>query len=192
MKFRGFVQGLESVADDVLLRLFAESRNEDLFTELFRRHGRKVFGSCFAFLEDSGRAEDVTQETFLQAYRSIDSFTGGDALAWLLTIARNRCIDRWRSRRPEVPYEDSPVECAIASNNHTIGTSVHLALLQLERELPTLPVHQRECLRLKAEGYSYEETASQIGCSAEEVRSHLQNGRRTLRLRMGAVLSEIL
>jgi len=192
MRIEEFQRGLETVRDDELVRLLASSGNEDYFTELFRRHGRKVFMSCYAFLRNASQAEEVSQEVFLQAYRNLNSFGSGNVLAWLLKIARNRCIDRWRSRSPEVSYDDVSVETAGAPSKDIVGSLMHIALLQLEREFPGLPERQRECLKLRAEGYSYEETAAQIGCSPDEVRSHLQNGRRTLRMRMGDVLSEIL
>jgi len=184
-------QELKGISDDELLRAFAASRNEDYFTELFQRHGRKVFVSCYAFLKDAGQAEDVCQEVFLQAYRNLHSFTEGNVVAWLLRIARNRCIDRWRARTPDFSDIAVAMETAISSSNDVVGSAAHMALLQLERELPALPPRQQECLKLKAEGYSYEETAAHIGCSADEVRSHLQNGRRTLRIRMGEYLAGI-
>jgi RNA polymerase sigma-70 factor (ECF subfamily) len=89
---------------------------------------RKVFGSCLAFLRDAAQAEDVTQGTFLQAYRHLDDFSGGNALGWLLTIARNRCIDRHRSKHQEVFFEDSSIEFEVAPSNRRVGTSVHLTL----------------------------------------------------------------
>jgi RNA polymerase sigma-70 factor (ECF subfamily) len=191
MQGRASECAIETVGDDELLRLFAVSRSERYFAELFRRHGRKVFASCYAFLGDVGRAEEVSQETFIQAFRCSESFSGGNVRGWLLRIARNRCIDQWRSRPPEVSQETLGRDYAPETSHGTTGSAVHLALLQLERELPELPLRQQTCLRLKAEGYSYQETAERMGCSMDEVRSHLQNGRRTLRLRMGNVLAEI-
>jgi DNA-directed RNA polymerase specialized sigma24 family protein len=63
--------------------------------------------------------------------------------------------------------------------------------MQLRREIQSLPVNQQRCLELKINGYSYEETATAMGLPADAVRSHLQNARRTLRLRMQEALSEI-
>jgi len=183
--------GVDAYADDELVRLFRESRQTKYFDELFHRHGRAVFRSCLAFHRNAAAAEEVTQDTFLRAHQSLDGFTGGDFLAWLLRIARNGCIDRWRRARPEIGYDEAPAE-AFAAPSQRVGSAVHLALLQLEDELATLPANQRRCLELKAAGFSYEEMAAEIGSSADEVRSHLQNGRRTLRLRMANTLVDVL
>jgi RNA polymerase sigma factor (sigma-70 family) len=64
-----------------------------------------------------------------------------------------------------------------------------LAAHQLRREIEKLPADQRRCVELKIEGCSYEETAAKTGLTVEAVRSHLQNGRRTLRLRMQGVFA---
>ncbi len=192
MFFRRRPPDLSGYSDDELVRLFEQSRDEEHFAELFRRHSRSVFLSANAFLREVGAAEDVTQEAFLQAYRSLETFAGGDFRAWLLRIARNRCIDRWRRRTPETSYDAAPIQADIASGRQTVGTALHFAMLELDSELPCLPHSQRECLRLKGEGYSYEETAVELGCSPDDVRSHLQNGRRTLRIRMASALAEVL
>jgi RNA polymerase sigma-70 factor (ECF subfamily) len=71
------------------------------------------------------------------------------------------------------------------------GGGVHLALMQLRTELKALPSNQQRCLEMKIEGYSYEETAAATGLEVDAVRSHLQNARRTLRIKMQGTLSEI-
>jgi RNA polymerase sigma-70 factor (ECF subfamily) len=174
-----------------LIRRFAATGEQECFAQLFRRHGRRVFLACYGFFQEAGRAEDCAQEAFLRAMEKADRFREGDVLGWLLRIARNICIDSYRKMRPEVeldgPNQDLPLP-VVASRT---GGGVHLTLLQLRREIQSLPVHQQRCLELKIEGYSYEETATAIGLSAEAVRSHLQNARRTLRSRMQEALSEI-
>ena len=177
--------------DDEIVRVFVQTGYGRYFEELFHRHGRKVFLACLAFHHNTEAAEDTVQETFLRAYQNLSNFSGGDLVAWLLRIARNCCIDRWRRNRPEVSYE--ALSPGITEPTHEVlGSTTHLALLQLEQEMAALPKHQKACLELKAEGLSYEETAAKIGASVDDVRSYLQNGRRTLRLRMAEVLSELL
>jgi len=181
----------EQLSDDELARQFVQTHDGCYFEALFQRHGRAVFLACLNFHRNPDAAEDAVQETFLRAFRNINSYDGGDLLAWLLRIARNCCIDRWRRKRPEISYDDSPADIS-TRGSQKVGTAVHLALLQLEREMATLPPQQQNCLALKAEGFSYEETAARIGGSTDDVRSHIQNGRRTLRLRMADALSDIL
>lgn len=180
------------LSDEDLIRLFAVSGSADYFAELYSRHRRRVFNACYGFFGEAAVAADCTQETFVRAMSNGGQFREGDFRAWLLTIARNACRDQYRKRRPDIPLDvkrpELPVQLVVPST----GSSVHLALMQLHKEIDLLPKNQRECLEMKTEGYSYEETAASTGLTTEAVRSHLQNARRTLRSRMQDVLREIL
>lgn len=178
-------------SDDELVRCFQTTRDGECFEELFRRHRKSTYLRCRAFFSDSGAAEDATQEAFLRAYQNMHRFLGGNFGGWLMQIARNVCIDHWRKRRHEAASEEADV-----ANMPSVGTleqasDVHFAVQSVRKEMETLPPEQRSCLELKIDGYSYEETAAKTGLSVEAVKSHLQNGRRTLWLRMKGTLSQL-
>jgi RNA polymerase sigma factor (sigma-70 family) len=177
------------LSEEELVKLFAESGDKESFAELFNRYSQKIYLACLAFFNDSGRAEDATQETFLRAYQNKDRFHEGDYLGWLHRIARNVCIDQWRRKRPEVSVDGLEEESSVELASPVPDANLQSAVQQMYKEIAKLPTAQRRCLELKIEGYSYEETAAKTGLAVEAVRSHLQNGRRTLRLRMQGVLS---
>jgi RNA polymerase sigma factor (sigma-70 family) len=179
----------EDLSDEELVRLFRDVADNSCFAELFRRHSRKVYHACFAFFRDASLAEDATQETFLRAYQNEAQFHGGDYVGWLHRIARNPCIDQWKKKRPETPIDDTEEGVLGQILLTPPDADMQLALKELEKEMDQLPVEQRRCLELKIQGYSYEETAAQMGVTMDAVRSHLQNGRRTLRLRIQKVLA---
>jgi RNA polymerase sigma-70 factor (ECF subfamily) len=187
------VQGprAEDRRDEDLIRLFAQTGDPDRFAELFRRHRRRVFLACYGFFQDTVAAEDCAQETFVRVFENADRFREGDFVGWVLRIARNVCIDHWRRKRPESSLEGQERELPVPTGTSGVGGGVHLTLMQLRKEIQALPPQQQSCLELKIEGYSYEETAAATGLTAEAVRSHLQNARRTLRLRMKDMLAEI-
>ena len=70
-------------------------------------------------------------------------------------------------------------------------SDVNLAVERLRVEMAALPVEQRRCLEMKADGYSYEETAAKTGLSVEAVKSHLQNGRRMLWMKMERTITQL-
>jgi RNA polymerase sigma-70 factor (ECF subfamily) len=182
----------EGLLDDEVARRFLETRDNECFAELFGRHRKKVYFACRGFFSDGSAAEDATQEAFLRAYQNMHHFAGGDFCGWLMRIARNACIDQWRKRKPEVgteelEYANSPVS---ASFGHMFD--MHLAVEEIRREMAALSPEQRQCIELKIEGYSYEETAVKTGLSVGAVKSHLQNGRRALWLKMEGTLSQSL
>jgi len=184
-------QTLPLTPDEEIVRRFHATGDAECFTELFVRHRKKVYAACRRFFGDSTAAEDATQEAFLRAFQAFRGFSGADCGGWLMRIARNVCIDLWRRRRRELG--ETAVEQVEASQARTLehSTDLHFAAEKLREELCLLPEQQRVCLEMKMEGYSYEETATRTGLPIEAVKSHLQNGRRMLWMKMQGVLSQL-
>lgn len=67
-------------------------------TRMMETYGGMLAGLCTAMLGDPDLAQDVTQETFMRAYRSLNRFDGKHEKTWLTRIAVNLCRDQWRSR----------------------------------------------------------------------------------------------
>ncbi|KFG95301.1 RNA polymerase subunit sigma-24 [Burkholderia paludis] len=77
------------------------------FAELYRLTSSRVFGVIVRMLHDQGEAEDLLQEVYTTVWRRVEAFDPerGGAMTWLITLARNRTIDRLRQHR-EVPLDD--------------------------------------------------------------------------------------
>ncbi|MBX5442661.1 MAG: sigma-70 family RNA polymerase sigma factor [Solirubrobacteraceae bacterium] len=98
-------------ASDAVLVARAAGGDDEAFALLYHRHKHDTWRLASFTLRDAHEAEDVVQETFLRAYRSLAGFHGGpSARAWLLTICRNLCLDRLRRRtaRGLAFLEDAP------------------------------------------------------------------------------------
>ena len=132
----------------------------------------------------SSEAEDLAQEAFLRAFRSIDSFSDGTNFrAWLLKIATNCFIDgaRRRSSRPEVPAGEPGLRVPAHENP---GAAVELQELEraVARSLDVLPETERAVLVLRVyEGLPHREIARAVGKSEPTVRWHLHQARKKLR-----------
>jgi RNA polymerase sigma-70 factor, ECF subfamily len=161
------------------------------FGDLYDRYRRRVYCSCRGFFRDGAAAEDATQDTFIRAFQNIRSFDGGNFGGWLMRIAKNVCIDHWRKRRPEADSDDSEVANIAQDEAIERTLDLHVAVGKLHDAMAALPPEQQACLKLKIEGYSYEETAAQTGLPIEAVKSHLQNGRRMLWSKMEGTLSRL-
>lgn len=83
------VHDIQGLSDETLVEKFKATRNNEYFSEIFRRYKRKVFETCLAFLGNRAAAEDLIQETFTKAFTDIDKFYGGNFNGWLRTIAKN-------------------------------------------------------------------------------------------------------
>jgi len=94
--------GREAQAELVLLLDGVARREPAALGELYRRTSAKLFGIALRLLGDSGEAQDVLQESYLQVWRSAAGFdpARASAVTWLAVIARNKAIDRLRQRKP--------------------------------------------------------------------------------------------
>src|ERR1017187_2424210 len=158
----------------------AQAGDNECFAELFARYRKKVFYACRGFFPDSQGAEDATQETFLRAYRNIRGFHQGDFSGWLMRIAKNVCIDEWRRRRRETGIDEIDLAELPSPSRPDSSCEARLMAERVWQEMRLLPGEQRQCLKLKIEGFPYEETAERTGLAIGAVKSHIQNGRRML------------
>ncbi len=177
------------LTNEELASRFQTTGDPEYFAQIFARNRRLVFCSCRRFFGCSGLAEDATQETFLRAYQAIDRFQQGNVTGWLMRIAKNVCIDLWRKQRPESQTANVIDPPEPISLDHR--TEINRAMDQVHEEMKLLPIEQRRCLEMKMDGYSYEETAERIGLPIGAVKSHLQNGRRMLWMRVQGILSQL-
>ncbi len=145
---------------------------------LYTRYSGAVLASCLRELGDRGEAEDVVQETFLNAWLALRRGVEPEApLAWLITIARNLCVSRHRARHARV--ETLPFDEA----RHPLTARADSAddLLDLTPLLRRLPERQRQAFLLREiRGLSYGEVAAEIGLSYTAVATLAFRARRTL------------
>ena len=140
-------------------------------------------------------AQDVTQESFLRAFRFFDGYQGGNMRAWLLTIVRNTCYTWLHQNRP--PNSAEVFDEEIHSNELSGGADPEIQVLAsadketLRRALAELPEIFREVLVLREmEGMSYKEIADVASVSLGTVMSRLARARTRLRESLGAALGK--
>jgi RNA polymerase sigma-70 factor (ECF subfamily) len=149
------------------------------FERIYRRHARDVYRFALSVVRNPLEAEDVTQTTFMNAYRALVRGDRPDRpRSWLFAIAHNaiRSRDRWRLRRPpEVSLEVAEYRLAQSPDESP-------AVDDLLRALGDLPDSQREALALRElQGQTYPEIAEVLGVSVSAVESLIARARRALR-----------
>jgi len=158
--------------------------DEAAFTLLVREHGRVVFGVVLRRVGDRTVAEDLTQETFLRAWRARSGYRGEPASArgWLCAIAANVARDHMRARRRR-PVEEEAVFSDIPSVTEDPASSAEASesLEQLRAALERLPAGHREMFLLRErDGLSYKEIAAVMSCPIGSVMSGLARARERL------------
>ena len=152
----------------------------DAFGELIRRHQAFVFGAALRVTRDASLAEEVAQETFFRAYRSLNTFRGESKLrTWLYRIATNLAIDLV-GRRKDFPVPDVPDIPMSRSTSQIVELKVQSA--QLRDALIQLPERLREPLVLREyRGLTYDEIADKLGIPLNTVRTRIFRGKAALR-----------
>jgi RNA polymerase sigma factor (sigma-70 family) len=160
---------------------------DEAFEKLYRRYVKDVYHYSLALLRNPADAEDVTQTTFLNAYRA---YQRGEEIRkpqnWLIKIAHNVARSRYsrmNRRVKEVPLEEHVDQLALPENEKPNVEGVLHALGQL-------PFNQRAALIMRElEGRSYVEIADTLGVSVAAVETLIFRARRSLRVRTAALRS---
>ncbi len=174
---------LENVASAAEIELRGPS--EDQFLEKLRRddalayerlvaeHSGDVYTLLYRLTTDAEEARDLTQETFLRAFQSIDRFRGDSSLkTWIYRIAINQHRDRPLAATLPSDNSPSPEEETLAREREA----------QLREALQSLRRSYREAVILRdVEGFSYEEIARTLQISIGTVKSRISRGRLELR-----------
>lgn len=147
--------------------------------DLWQRYAHLVFGVAMKYLKEPEQAKDVVMEIFtelpaLAAKHQVQAFR-----PWLHSVVRNRCLMILRRSDGPLPLNPGPY-AAEEQQEETLRREADLR--SLEKAIGQLPEGQSTCIRLfYLEGRSYRQVADATGFNVEQVRSHLQNGRRNLR-----------
>ena len=169
------------------------------FDTMVDRYSPEIFRLLYRLTENAEEASDLTQDTFLRAYRSIGKFRGDSELkTWLFRIAINESRNRfrwWKRRKRDLTIS---IDSTLGSSDLTVSDTLadrsqspEEAALAREREyalktaLLEMPDIYREVVVLcDIEGFSYEETAEALGVRLGTVKSRISRGREELRRRL--------
>jgi RNA polymerase sigma-70 factor (ECF subfamily) len=187
--------GSDSAAADAELLERLRAGEDAAFEELVRANAGRLLAVARRYMKSEEDAQDVVQEAFLSAFRSLDRFEGGSRLStWLHRIAVNAALMKLRTRRrkPEEPIEDllprfredgRPLRPAIPWRplpDDLLGQKELRDLVQAC--VDSLPESYRHVLLLRdIEEFDTEETAEILGISPNAVKTRLHRARQALR-----------
>jgi RNA polymerase sigma-70 factor (ECF subfamily) len=181
------------MAQDEELRLIrrVQAGNAEAFEDLVRAHEKTVYNLALRMTGHPQDAEDMAQEAFWKAYRSLGEFRGESKFSvWLYRIASNVCLDflRSRSRKPTVSLsveddegEEGQLDIADESQSPELLMERGLTRDAVRRGLDTLPPDYRQILLLREiQGLSYDEIAAVLEIEVGTVKSRIFRARKRL------------
>ena len=161
------------------------------FEKLVTEYEKAVYAIAQRMTGNAEDAADMTQETFIKAYNSLQSFRGDSKFSvWLYRIASNVCLDflRSRSRKPTVSLsveddegEEGQLDIADESQSPELLMERGLTRDAVRRGLDTLPPDYRQILLLREiQGLSYDEIAAVLEIEVGTVKSRIFRARKRL------------
>jgi len=152
--------------------------------DIVRDHGDRVYRLAYRLAGNAHDAEDITQETFIRVFRSLEKFQPGSFEGWLHRIATNVFLDMVR-RRSRIRMEALPENTdRIAGQTLSPEQTFDQSNLDpdLQAALDELPPEFRAAVVLcDVQGLSYEEIGATLGVKMGTVRSRIHRGRQALR-----------
>ncbi|HEY4060529.1 MAG TPA: sigma-70 family RNA polymerase sigma factor [Puia sp.] len=176
----------QHMTDQELLERYYTDRNNEWLGILLQRYTLLLLGVCMKYLKREEEARDSVQQIFVKVLQELSKYRVEYFKSWIYTIARNHCLMKIRDQHghPAVLSDNM-----LAAWDEETGKGRHLEKDQqlelMEQSLQELGKEQKGCVILfYLEKRSYQEIAAATGFSLMQVKSHIQNGKRNLKLIM--------
>jgi RNA polymerase sigma-70 factor (ECF subfamily) len=177
-----------SLSDQDLLKAFRLAGDSNKFGLLLEKYTLMVFGVCMKYLKNTEDAQDMTQMVFEKAFLEAGKYEIPYFKSWIYAVARNMCLMKLRSANPlqassteitDYPDEENFSEEDLNDREYWQETKE----MELYKALNQLSTDQSNCIRLfYLEKRSYQEIQHMLGLNFQQVKSHIQNGKRMLKM----------
>lgn len=183
--FRSDIKNITDSSDDLIAS--AKNGDDEAFGVIFQHHSRFVYKFIYAMLGESSAAEELTQETFLAAYKSISGLRGEAHLrTWLCAIAKNIVYKSFRTLRKEGVNSGANVESSNATDDKNLSPDKEFLSKELNHlirsALAELDVDKRLVFTLKElQHLSYKEISEITGSAIPKLKTDLHRAKIEMR-----------
>lgn len=181
------------VPDDKLLVKRSKAGEMDAFEELVRRYERKIYALAYQYVGNHDDANDIAQDAFINAYKTLTSFRGESSFStWLYRITINACMNQIRRQIKRnrlildiamTPHRENPLLFAeLSPEDHVEREELRELLRRCIKSLSR--GHRLVLLLREVHGLSYNEISYCLGCPLNTVKVKLHRARRALKKRI--------
>lgn len=174
----------DHIEDKELLNRYYADRNNEWLGILLQRYTMLLLGVCMKYLKNEEEARDGVQQVFMKVIGELPKYKVEYFKSWIYMIAKNYCLMQLRDKGKLTAEINERV---MAAPDEATATAEHLArdrnLNNMELALQQLNTDQQRCITLfYLEKKSYQEITETTGYSLMQVKSHIQNGKRNLKI----------
>lgn len=172
-----------SLTDQELLQRYRLDGNPDWLGIFLERYTLLLLGVCMKYLKQEEDARDSVQQIFLKVIAEVNKYEIAFPKSWLYMVAKNHCLMKLRSNQKvyvQEIREDAPLADETEAYN---WQEKEISYERLAMAMKLLNDDQRQCVTLfYLEKKSYQEIAEIAGYNIMQVKSHIQNGKRNLKI----------
>jgi RNA polymerase sigma factor (sigma-70 family) len=172
------------ITDSELLEEYYATRNNELLGALLQRYTLLLLGVCMKYLKNEEEAKDSVQQVFLKAITELQKYRVEYFKSWIYMVAKNHCLMILRDRQGKIPAELTDrmtIQTEEKEKEEFIKQDITLELMS--DSLKELNTEQQQCVTLfYLDKKSYQEISEQTGFTMMQVKSHIQNGKRNLKI----------
>ena len=173
--------------DHVLLDEYRSSGELEVLGELYARYMHLVYGLCIKYLQNRDDAADAVMQIFEKLITELPLHEVQNFKSWLYVLAKNHCLMLIRSAKSaERRLEGLKTEQEFMESEeemHPLDREDHSLEEALKKCMEQLKTEQKQCIELfYYQKLCYEEVARELGLEIKKVKSHLQNGKRNLKI----------
>ena len=170
--------------DSELLRHFYEDHDNEWLGILLSRYTMLLLGVCMKYLKNEDAAKESVQQVFEKVISELHKYRVEYFKSWLYMVAKNHCLMKLRAKGHVISEINERVMTLVEEEECKEDIlEKELMLEHLETALQQLNAEQRDCVTLfYLEKKSYQAISEQTGYSLMQVKSHIQNGKRNLKL----------
>lgn len=183
----------QHITDQELLEQFYKDHNNEWLGILLQRYTLLLLGVCMKYLKNEEEAKDSVQQVFLKVIQELHKYKVEYFKSWLYMVAKNHCLMKLRERqgkmsveitdRVSATAEEETDRQALLLNDHTLEL--------MGESIKELNQEQQQCVTLfYLHKKSYQQVSEETGYSMLQVKSHIQNGKRNLKILIERKLKE--
>ena len=177
-------QKLLVATDEELLSLFRSTGHSEYFGELYRRYIPLVYGLCLKYLKHAEKAQDAVMQLYEDLSEKLTRYDIKVFRTWLYSVAKNHCLQELRKEKHEifVDFDHYIMESDMILHLFDEGHDEE-RFEALQKCMEQLPELQRVSIsKFFMEEMSYADIADATGYRLKSVKSHIQNGKRNLKI----------
>lgn len=177
--------GHQHLTDQELLQRYHSTEQTEWLGILLKRYTLLLFGVGMKYLKDEEEAKDLVQTVFLKALHELPKYKVDYVKSWLYMIARNQCLMKLRQKNVTFSMETQTADLPDSHEDSTEAIQKEALLGSMEIALNQLNDEQRICVTLfYLEKCSYQQISEQTGYTLLQIKSHIQNGKRNLKIKL--------